>query len=479
MIEREQKMSLKIYNTLTREKETFIPLKNGEVGMYVCGPTVYNYIHIGNARPFIIFEVVKRFLKFKGYRVRYIQNLTDIDDKMINKAKELNITVSELAEKFIQEYFIDADSLNIEKADVHPRATEHIGEIIKLVKGLEGKGYAYEIDGDVFFDVSKFKDYGKLSGQNIEKLKSGARVEVNERKKEAIDFSLWKRAKEGEPSWESPWGNGRPGWHIECSAMSIKYLGKTFDIHAGGSDLIFPHHENEIAQSEAYTNQQFVRYWMHNGYLCLNNQKMSKSLGNIMKVRDICQNYKGEVIRYFILSAHYRSPLNFSEEQLQQAQSSLQRLDNVIFNARHLLKQNIFRKSKNKDDKLILEKRKESEQNFIDAMEDDFNTPIALSQLFAFAREVNMYLNSPHLKNKEVLEGVLKFYQELAGGILGILKDSNPEENFEQEIKKLIEKREEARKERNWTESDRIRDKLQKKGILLEDTPSGARWKRI
>ena len=472
-------MSLKIYNTLTREKEAFIPLKNGEVGMYVCGPTVYNYIHIGNARPFIIFEVVKRFLKFKGYRVRYIQNLTDIDDKMINKAKELNITVSELAEKFIQEYFIDADSLNIEKADVHPRATEHIREIIKLVKGLEEKGYAYEIDGDVFFDVSKFKDYGKLSGQNIGKLKSGARVEVNEIKKEAIDFSLWKRAKEGEPSWESPWGNGRPGWHIECSAMSIKYLGKTFDIHAGGSDLIFPHHENEIAQSEAYTNQQFVRYWMHNGYLCLDNQKMSKSLGNIMKVRDICQNYKGEVIRYFILSAHYRSPLNFSEEQLQQAQSSLQRLDNVIFNARHLLKQNIFRKSKNKDDKLILEKRKESEQNFIDAMDDDFNTPIALSQLFAFAREVNMYLNSPHLKNKEVLEGVLKFYQELAGGILGILKDSDPEENFEQEIKKLIEKREEARKERNWTESDQIRDQLQKKGILLEDTPSGARWKRI
>ncbi|MDD5014803.1 MAG: cysteine--tRNA ligase [Atribacterota bacterium] len=472
-------MSLKIYNTLTREKEVFIPLKNGEVGMYVCGPTVYNYIHIGNARPFIIFEVVKRFLKFKGYKVRYIQNLTDIDDKMINKAKELNITVAELAEKFIQEYFIDADSLNIEKADVHPRATEHIREIIKLVKGLEEKGYAYEIDGDVFFDVSKFKDYGKLSGQNIEKLKSGARVEVNERKKEAIDFSLWKRTKEGEPSWESPWGNGRPGWHIECSAMSIKYLGKTFDIHAGGSDLIFPHHENEIAQSEAYTNQQFVKYWMHNGYLCLDNQKMSKSLGNIMKVRDICQNYKGEVVRYFILSAHYRSPLNFSEEQLQQAQSSIRRLDNVIFNARYLLKQNMFRKSKNKDDKLILEKRKESKQNFIEAMDDDFNTPIALSQLFAFAREVNMYLNSPHLKNKEVLEGVLKFYQELAGEILGILKDFDPEESFEQEIKKLIEKREEARKERNWAESDRIRDKLQNKGILLEDTPSGVRWKKI
>lgn len=471
-------MPLKIYNTLTRKKEEFVPLKKGEVGMYICGPTVYNYIHIGNARPFIIFEVVRRFLKFKGYRVKYIQNLTDIDDKMINNAKKLKIKVSELAEKFIQEYFIDADSLNIERADVHPRATEHIKEIIELVKGLEEKGYAYEIDGDVFFDVSKFKDYGKLSGQNIEELKDGARVKIDERKKEAIDFALWKRAKEGEPSWQSPWGQGRPGWHIECSAMSMRYLGKTFDIHAGGSDLVFPHHENEIAQSEAYNNQQFVRYWMHNGYLYLNNQKMSKSLGNIMKVRDICQKYKGEVIRYFILSAHYRSPLNFSEEQLQQAERSLQRLGNAIFNVKHLLKQDKFKKSKDKDDESILEKRRESEQKFIEAMNDDFNTPVALSQLFGFSREINIYLNSPGLKNKEVIEEALKFYQELAGKILGILEDFDREESFEQEIEKLIKEREEARKERNWVESDRIRNKLQEKGILLEDTPSGVRWKK-
>lgn len=471
-------MPLKIYNTLTRKKEEFVPLKKGEVGMYICGPTVYNYIHIGNARPFIIFEVVRRFLKFKGYRVKYIQNLTDIDDKMINNAKKLKIKVSELAEKFIQEYFIDADSLNIERADVHPRATEHIKEIIELVKGLEEKGYAYEIDGDVFFDVSKFKDYGKLSGQNIEELKDGARVKIDERKKEAIDFALWKRAKEGEPSWQSPWGQGRPGWHIECSAMSMRYLGKTFDIHAGGSDLVFPHHENEIAQSEAYNNQQFVRYWMHNGYLYLNNQKMSKSLGNIMKVRDICQKYKGEVIRYFILSAHYRSPLNFSEEQLQQAERSLQRLGNAIFNVKHLLKQDKFKKSKDKDDESILEKRRESEQKFIEAMNDDFNTPVALSQLFGFSREINIYLNSPGLKNKEVIEETLKFYQELAGKILGILEDFDREESFEQEIEKLIKEREEARKERNWVESDRIRNKLQEKGILLEDTPSGVRWKK-
>jgi cysteinyl-tRNA synthetase len=471
-------MSLKIYNTLTRKKEKFIPIKKGEVGMYICGPTVYNYIHIGNARPFIIFEVVRRFLKFKGYKVRYIQNLTDIDDKMINKARELNISVSELAEKFIQEYFIDADSLNIERADVHPRATEHIAEIIELLKGLEEKGYAYEIDGDVFFDVSKFKNYGKLSGQNIEELKIGARVEVDERKRDAIDFALWKKAKEGEPSWDSPWGKGRPGWHIECSAMSMKYLGKTFDIHAGGSDLIFPHHENEIAQSEANNNQQYVRYWMHNGYLCLNNQKMSKSLGNIMKVRDIIQKYKGEVIRYFILSAHYRSPLNFSEEQLQQAQNSLQRLNNIIYNVKHLLKQDKFKKSKDKDDELILEKRKEGEQQFIKAMDDDFNTPVALSRLFSFAKDVNIYLNSPSLKNKIILEEIIKFYQDLAGKVLGILKDFDREQSFEQEIKKLIEDREKVRKEKNWEKSDKIRDELKRKGVILEDTTEGVRWKK-
>ncbi|MHC2994257.1 MAG: cysteine--tRNA ligase [Candidatus Atribacteria bacterium] len=471
-------MSLKIYNTLTRKKEEFIPLKKGEVGIYVCGPTVYNFIHIGNARPFIIFEVVRRYLKFKGYKVKYIQNLTDIDDKMINNARKLNVTVPELAEKFIEEYFIDADSLNIGRADIHPRATEHIKEIIELVKGLEEKGYAYVIDGDVFFDVSKFNGYGKLSGQNIEELKSGARVEVDERKREAIDFALWKKAKEGEPSWESPWGRGRPGWHIECSAMSMKYLGKTFDIHTGGSDLIFPHHENEIAQSEAYTNQSFVKYWMHNGYLCLNNQKMSKSLGNIMKVREIRQKYEGEVIRYFILSAHYRNPLNFSEEQLQQAQNSLQRLNNIVLNIKHLLKQSKYKESKDKDDELILEKSKESGQQFIEAMDDDFNTPVALSRLFGFAREVNIYLNSPGLKNKLVLQEIYEFYQEFAGQILGILKEVELEESFEQEIEDLIKEREEARKAKNWKKSDQIRDELREKGVLLEDTPEGVRWRK-
>jgi cysteinyl-tRNA synthetase len=472
-------MSLKIYNTLTRKKEQFIPLKEGEVGIYVCGPTVYDFIHIGNARPFIIFEVVRRYLKFKDYKVKYVQNLTDIDDKMINKAKKLNITVSELAEKFIKEYFTDADSLNIERADVYPRATEHIKEIIELAKGLEEKGYAYEVDGDLFFDVSKFKDYGKLSGQNIEELREGARVKIDKRKKEAIDFALWKKAKKGEPSWESPWGRGRPGWHIECSAMSMKYLGKTFDIHAGGSDLIFPHHENEIAQSEAYTGQPFARYWIHNGYLCLNNQKMSKSLGNIMRVRDIRQKYSGEVVRYFILSANYRSPLNFSEEQLQQAKSSLQRLNNVVYNLKYLLKQKKFKKSKDENDKIILEKRKENEQKFIEAMDDDFNTPVALSYLFDFTKGVNIYLDCPGLKNQIVLEDILKFYQDLAGGILGIINDINTEENIEEEIKKLIKEREKARKIKDWNKSDQIRDKLKKKGIILEDTPEAVRWKKL
>ncbi len=471
-------MSLKIYNTLTKRKENFIPLKGREVGMYVCGPTVYDFIHLGNARPFIIFEVVRRYLQYKGYKVKYVQNFTDIDDKMINNAQRLNITVSELAEKFIKEYFVDANFLHIKRADVHPRATEHIKEIINLVKDLKEKGYAYAVEGNVFFEVSKFKDYGKLSGQNIEELKSGARIEIDERKKSALDFALWKKAKEGEPSWESPWGKGRPGWHIECSAMSMKYLGKTLDIHAGGSDLIFPHHENEIAQSEASTNQLFVRYWMHNGYLYLDNVKMSKSLGNIMKVREISQRYKGEVIRYFILSGHYRNPLNFSEEQLQQAQVSVQRLNNTIFNIRHLLKQGKFKESRDRNDEVILEKKRECEQKFIEAMDDDFNTPVAISQLFNFAKEVNTYLNSWGLKDKLILEQSYEFYQVLGGEILGIYREDEPEEIFELEIENLIKEREEARKAKDWEKADKIRDKLREKEVILEDTPEGARWKK-
>ena len=472
-------MALKIFNTLTRKKEKFVPLKKGEVGIYVCGPTVYNFIHIGNARPFVIFEVVRRYFKFIGYKVKYVQNLTDIDDKMIKKANELGITVRELAQKFIMEYFTDTDSLKIERADVYPRATDHIKEIIEMVKSLEEKGYAYEIDGDVFFNVSKFKGYGKLSHQNIEELRSGSRVKVDKRKKEAIDFALWKRAKEGEPNWESPWGKGRPGWHIECSAMSMKYLGKTFDIHAGGSDLIFPHHENEIAQSEAYSGQQFVKYWMHNGYLCLNNKKMSKSLGNIMKVREIREKYSGETTRYFILSAHYRNPLDFCEEQLQQSRKSLQRLKNTIYNVKYILKQEKFKDSLNKNEELLIGQIKENEKKFMEAMDDDFNTPVALSWIFALNKEVNIYLTSEGFKNKKVLEDVVKFYHDLAGQVLGILGDEDLKINFEeQEIQNLIDEREKARKEKDWSMADKIRDKLKENGIILEDTSEGARWKK-
>ena len=472
-------MALKIFNTLTRKKEKFVPLKKGEVGIYVCGPTVYNFIHIGNARPFVIFEVVRRYFKFIGYKVKYVQNLTDIDDKMIKKANELGITVRELAQKFIMEYFTDTDSLKIERADVHPRATDHIKEIIEMVKSLEEKGYAYEIDGDVFFNVSKFKGYGKLSHQNIEELRSGSRVKVDKRKKEAIDFALWKRAKEGEPNWESPWGKGRPGWHIECSAMSMKYLGKTFDIHAGGSDLIFPHHENEIAQSEAHNGQQFVKYWMHNGYLCLNNKKMSKSLGNIMKVREIREKYSGEATRYFILSAHYRNPLDFCEEQLQQSRKSLQRLKNTIYNVKYILKQEKFKDSLNKNEELLIGQIKENEKKFMEAMDDDFNTPVALSWIFALNKEVNIYLTSEGFKNKKVLEDVVKFYHDLAGQVLGILGDEDLKINFEeQEIQNLIDEREKARKEKDWSMADKIRDKLKENGIILEDTSEGARWKK-
>lgn len=472
-------MALKIFNTLTRKKEKFVPLKKGEVGIYVCGPTVYNFIHIGNARPFVIFEVVRRYFKFIGYKVKYVQNLTDIDDKMIKKANELGITVRELAQKFIMEYFTDTDSLKIERADVYPRATDHIKEIIEMVKSLEEKGYAYEIDGDVFFNVSKFKGYGKLSHQNIAELRSGSRVKVDKRKKEAIDFALWKRAKEGEPNWESPWGKGRPGWHIECSAMSMKYLGKTFDIHAGGSDLIFPHHENEIAQSEAYSGQQFVKYWMHNGYLCLNNKKMSKSLGNIMKVREIREKYSGEATRYFILSAHYRNPLDFCEEQLQQSRKSLQRLKNTIYNVKYILKQEKFKDSLNKNEELLIGQIKENEKKFMEAMDDDFNTPVALSWIFALNKEVNIYLTSEGFKNKKVLEDVVKFYHDLAGQVLGILGDEDLKINFEeQEIQNLIDEREKARKEKDWSMADKIRDKLKENGIILEDTSEGVRWKK-
>jgi len=461
---------MRIYNTLTRKKEELIPVRDREVRMYVCGPTVYNYFHIGNARVFITFDTFRRYLKYRGYKVIYVQNFTDIDDKLIKRAKEEGVTVKEIAEKYIEEYFRDADALGIERADYHPRATENIPEIIEIIKTLQNKGYAYEVEGDVYYRARKFEDYGKLSHQNLEELEAGARVQVEERKEDPLDFTLWKRAKPGEPSWDSPWGKGRPGWHIECSAMALKYLGETIDIHAGGPDLIFPHHENEIAQSEGATGKPFAKYWMHVGYLNVNNEKMSKSLGNFFTAREIAARYDPEVIRFFMLSAHYRSPINFSPELLDQAGKALERLYNTIDNLAHLFK--------NTDDTeerpYFLKKLEELRDKFINAMDDDFNTADAISILFDISREINTVLNERSKKNH--IDRALNLLKEL-GGILGILKKER-DVILEKEIEALVKKREQARKEKDWATADSIREELKKKGIILEDTPAGVRWKR-
>jgi cysteinyl-tRNA synthetase len=461
---------MRIYNTLTRKKEELIPVRDREVRMYVCGPTVYNYFHIGNARVFITFDTFRRYLKYRGYKVIYVQNFTDIDDKLIKRAKEEGVTVKEIAEKYIEEYFRDADALGIERADYHPRATENIPEIIEIIKTLQNKGYAYEVEGDVYYRARKFEDYGKLSHQNLEELEAGARVQVEERKEDPLDFTLWKRAKPGEPSWDSPWGKGRPGWHIECSAMALKYLGETIDIHAGGPDLIFPHHENEIAQSEGATGKPFAKYWMHVGYLNINNEKMSKSLGNFFTAREIAARYDPEVIRFFMLSAHYRNPINFSPELLDQAGKALERLYNTIDNLAHLFK--------NTDDTeerpYFLKRLEELRDKFINAMDDDFNTADAISILFDISREINTVLNERSKKNH--IDRALNLLKEL-GGILGILKKER-DVILEKEIEALIKKREQARKEKDWPTADSIREELKKKGIILEDTPAGVRWKR-
>jgi cysteinyl-tRNA synthetase len=474
-------LSLKIYNTLTRSKEDFNPLKENQVGMYVCGPTVYNFFHIGNARPFLVFEVVRRYLKYKKYKVKYVTNFTDIDDKVIKKANEMGVNFSEVAEKFIREYFQDADSLNIGRADSYPRATEHIPDIIKFIQGLEEKGYTYVVDGDVFFEVTKFKDYGKLSRQNLDDIQIGARIELDERKKNPYDFVLWKKAKENEPKWDSPWGAGRPGWHIECSVMSTKYLGESFDIHAGGEDLIFPHHENEIAQSEALTGKMFAKYWLHNGYLNIDDQKMSKSLGNILTIRELCQKYDGSVIRHFLLSAHYRSPLNYSLYQMEQSKKGMETLNNLIYNLKFIYERNEFSKQINMNSKRLLKAINDMEEKFIQAMDDDFNTPIALSTLYSLAKETNVYLNKEKNKNKEIIEKVIQFYEQFGNKILGLVfipSLTNQEQVPKKEIEKLIKDREIARKSKDWQTADQIRNKLNEMGIVIEDTIEGTRWKK-
>ena len=460
---------MKLYNSMTRQKEEFVPIKAGEVSMYSCGPTVYNFFHIGNARPFIIFDTLRRYFEYTGMKVKFVQNFTDIDDKMINKANEMGITVKELAEMYIAEYFTDAQGLGIKKATVHPCATDNIDAIIKIVKELEDKGYAYEVDGDVYFSTKKFAEYGKLSHQPLEELESGARISVDERKKDPMDFALWKSQKPGEPAWESPWGMGRPGWHIECSAMANKFLGETIDIHSGGKDLIFPHHENEIAQSECAHGKPFANYWLHNGYINVDNQKMSKSLGNFFTVRDVAKEYDYEVIRFFMLSAHYRNPINFSKDLMEQSKNALGRiytcLESLAFMAESALAGQPT-DAENKDFEEIAAYKKA----FTDAMEDDLNTASAISAIFDIVKAANLKLAEGKF-TKAHIERISDLIKEL-GGVLGIL-GKEIKKPIPAEIQELVDMRTAARKNKDFAESDRIRDLLLEKGVILKDTREG------
>lgn len=467
---------MKIYNTMTRQKEEFVPIDKNEVKMYSCGPTVYDYFHIGNARPFIIFDTMRRYLEYRGYNVKFVQNFTDIDDKMINRANREGITVKELGERFIEEYFKDAKALGIKKASVHPKATENIDAIIEIVQKLIDNGYAYNIDGNVYFSTKKFREYGKLSKQPLEDLEAGARIDVNEAKQDAMDFALWKKQKEGEPAWQSPWGMGRPGWHIECSAMANRYLGKTIDIHSGGRDLIFPHHENEIAQSECANNAPFANYWMHNGYININNQKMSKSLGNFFTVRDITEKYDAEVVRFFMLSAHYRSPVNFSDVLMEQSKSAVERVYTCINTMKFLLN-TATNAELNDKEKELFAKTDECKQKFIDAMDDDLNTADAISSIFDIVYAANTTISAEHENSKKIINKVLDTISEL-GGVLGLFSKEKESGDDDAEIEALVAQRTEARKNKDWAKADEIRDKLASMGITLKDTPAGVQWIR-
>lgn len=464
---------LYLYNTLKRSKQEFVPVTPGEVKMYSCGPTVYNYFHIGNARPFIIFDTLRRYLEYKGYKVTFVQNFTDVDDKMINKANEMGITVKELADKYIDEYFTDANGLGIKKASVHPRATENIDAIIEIISELEKRGYAYNVDGDVYYRTKQFRDYGKLSHQPLEDLESGARIDVNEDKEDPMDFALWKKQKEGEPAWESPWGMGRPGWHIECSAMANRYLGKTIDIHSGGQDLIFPHHENEIAQSEAANCCQFANYWLHNGYINVDNKKMSKSLGNFFTVRDVAAEFDYEVIRFFMLSAHYRSPINFSKDLMESAKAALGRIYTCLETLDFLAKSAEDREP-NKEEKEVLEGIDRHRQRFISAMDDDINTADAISSIFELVADVNKIITQNPAK--VVCTECAKAIREL-GDVLGLLGKDGDE--LSDDIQAILAERATARAEKNWAKSDELRDKLHSMGYVVKDTPQGQQITRV
>ena len=466
---------MKIYNTLTRQKEEFVPVHPGKVGMYVCGPTVYNYIHIGNARPMIIFDTVRRYFEYKGYEVNYVSNFTDVDDKIIKKANEEGVTATEIAERYIKECKQDMEALNIKPATNQPRATEEIGGMIKMIQTLIKKGHAYEVDGTVYFKTRSFKDYGKLSKKNIDDLEAGHReikVTGEEGKKDPLDFVLWKPKKEGEIAWDSPWGEGRPGWHIECSEMSKKYIGDTIDIHAGGEDLIFPHHENEIAQSEACNDEKFANYWMHNGFLNINNKKMSKSAGNFFTVREIGEKYPLQVIRFFMLSAHYRTPLNFSDTLVESAKTGLDRILTAIDLCREMAAKEETG-SLSDAEKEHFAKVEALVKKFEDAMEDDFNTADAVSAIFEIVRESNSTVKD---FSADYAKKVLKVLEDLCG-VLGI-ETTKEEEILDEEIEKLIEERQTARKNKDFARADEIRDQLLEQGIVLKDTREGVKWSR-
>ncbi len=460
---------MQVYNTLTNRKEEFVPIEPGKVKMYVCGPTVYNFFHIGNARPFVVFDTLRRYFKFRGYEVKFVQNFTDVDDKIINRAKEEGITAPEVSEKYIKEYFNDAEALNVLKADVHPKVSEHIPEIIAFVQTLIDKGYAYEADGDVYYSTRKFKDYGKLSGQNIDDLESGARIAIGEVKEDPLDFALWKaRKEESEIAWESPWGMGRPGWHIECSTMAKKHLGDTIDIHGGGQDLTFPHHENEIAQSEACNGVPFAHYWMHNGYINVDGKKMSKSLNNFFTVRDIRENYSGDVIRFFLLSGHYRSPINFSDVLMEQSKQGYERIATAIETLE-------FLKTNGSDEAMADEAAKiasldKHREKFIEVMDDDLNTADGIAAIFELVSEINLDVKDG--ASKSFAEEALRRIKELTD-VLGLFGGEDEEEGLGDDIQALIDERQAARKAKNWARADEIRDQLAAMGITLKDTPQG------
>lgn len=470
-------MSITVYNTLHQKKEPFVPLEEGKVGMYVCGPTVYNYIHVGNARPITVFDTIRRYFLYRGYQVTYVQNFTDVDDKIIKRSGEEGITAAAVAEKYIKAYQEDVAKIKILPADIHPKVTQHMPEIIQMVQELIDTGHAYVAGNDVYFRVRSFADYGKLSKRNLDDMMAGARVEVGDVKEDAMDFALWKGAKPGEPAWESPWGMGRPGWHIECSAMSKKYLGPHFDIHGGGADLIFPHHENEIAQSESLCGAEMAKYWLHNGFITVNQEKMSKSLGNFFLLRDVLEKFSGEVVRFYLLSTHYRSPIDFDDEKLAVATKGLERIHNCITN----LQQKITdfagegAADKGRSFAAIVE---QARADFIAAMDDDFNTALAIAVIFDFCREVNSYLKEEAV-DKDQLQSAMVLFSEWHSVLGVIIPEEEKRDDLTDGLMQLImEIRGKARAEKNWALADQIRDALKEMAIVIEDTPQGPRWKQ-